>query len=318
MKKQFFAVLMALLIMLSFAVCASAEGTEWKPEKPVRIIIPFNAGGSSDVACRIVAEYLNKYSDVEFSIENMPGSGGQIGMEECANSAPDGTTIVSIPTGWFMAYAIGNVDKTYSDYTPISTWADSFMALAVNSASPYQTYDDFVAAAKEKSLLLGGVAGTLPTLAEYVMANKEGFEFRFTDVDEKAKQTELLSNRVDAYVDAFASVVKYVDSGDFRVLALFTNADVPGSDGIPKLADLGYDMDPDFLSQRYAFWGPKGMDPAAVEYINGVIRKAAEDPECQKALSEMYYGSSWMSVEDYNAYCEKVQNDTNAKVSELF
>lgn len=295
---------------------AAAEG--WKPEKDIRIIIPFNAGGSSDVACRILAEYLNKYSDVEFVVENLPGSGGQVGMAECADADPDGYTIVSIPTGWFMSYAMGNVEQTWSDYTPISTWADSYMALVVNSNTEYASYEDFVGKAKEKKLLIGGVAGTLPTLAEYVMADKEGFEFQFTDVEEKAKQTELLSNRVDAYVDAYASVVNYIKSGDFNCLALFTNADVPGTEDIPKLSDLGYDMDPDFLAQRYSFWGPKGMDPAAVAYINDVVRQASEDPECQAALQEMYYGASWMSVEDYQAYCEKVQNDTSAKVDTLF
>ena len=295
----------------------SVTGT-WKPEKPIKIIIPFNAGGSSDVACRVLTEYLNKYSDVEFTVENMPGSGGQVGMEACAAADPDGYTIVSIPTGWFMSYALGNVDKTYSDYTPISTWADSYMALTVNSSSSYQTYEDFVKAAKDNQLLIGGVAGTLPTLAEYVMAEKEGFEFQFTDVDEKAKQTELLSNRVDAYVDAYASVVNYVDSGDFRVLALFTDADVANTDDIPKLDELGYEMDLDFLAQRYAFWGPKNMNPEAVEYINDVIHQASEDEECRAALEEMYYGASWMSKDDYAEYCEKVQEDTIKHVNDIF
>lgn len=297
---------------------AGAAAQAWVPKKDIRIIIPFNAGGSSDVACRILVEYLNKYSDTEFVVENLPGSGGQVGMEECAGADPDGYTIVSIPTGWFMSYAMGNVDKTWSDYTPITTWADSYMALVVNHDAGYSSYEDLIQAAKEKELLIGGVAGTLPTLAEYVMADKEGFTFQFTDVEEKAKQTELLSGRVDAYVDAYASVVNYIESGDFRCLTLFTNADVPGCEDIPKLADLGYDMDPDFLAQRYSFWGPKGMDPAAVEYINHVVRQASEDPECQKALQEMYYGSSWMSVADYNAYCEKVQKDTSEKVNDLF
>lgn len=297
---------------------AITEVAPWKPEKNIRIIIPFNAGGSSDVACRVLTEYLNKYSDTEFVVENLPGSGGQVGMEECSQANPDGYTIVSIPTGWFMSYAMGNVDKTYSDYTPITTWADSYMALVVNSNSGYETYGDFVKAAGEKKLLIGGVAGTLPTLAEYVMADKEGFSFQFTDVEEKAKQTELLSNRVDAYVDAYASVVNYVKGGDFKCLVLFTDADVKNCEDIPKLNDLGYDMDPDFLAQRYSFWGPKDMDPAAVEYINSIVKLASEDPECQTALQELYYGTSWMGVSDYNKYCEKVQTDTVDKVNALF
>lgn len=295
-----------------------AASDAWKPEKDIKIIIPFNAGGSSDVACRVLAEYLNKYSDVDFVIENLPGSAGQVGMEECASADPDGYTIVSIPTGWFMSYAMDNVDKTYTDYTPITTWADSYMALVVNKKSGYGTYEDFVKSAKEKKLLIGGVAGTLPTLAEYVMAEKEGFEFSFTDMEEKAKQTELLSNRVDAYVDAFASIQQYLESGDFNCLTIFSNVKLNGYEEIPSLKELGYDFDPDFLSQRYAFWGPKDMDASAVEYINQVVKQASEDPECQKALQDLYYNTSWMPVDEYHAYCEKVQNDTTTYVNDIF
>lgn len=296
----------------------TVEASSWKPEKEIKVIIPFNAGGSSDVACRILVEYLNKYSEVDFVVENLPGSAGQVGMEACAAADPDGYTIVSIPTGWFMSYAMGNVDKTYSDYTPITTWADSYMALVVNSKSEYDNYSDFIEAAKSEKLLIGGVAGTLPTLAEYVMAKQEGFEFSFTDMEEKAKQTELLSNRVDAYVDAFASIQQYLESGDFNCLALYSNVKLEGYEEIPSLQELGYDFDTDFLSQRYSFWGPKDMDADAAQYINRVVKQASEDPECQKALEDLFYSPSWMDINEYNTYCEKVQNDTTKYVNDIF
>ena len=296
----------------------TVAASSWKPEKEIKVIIPFNAGGSSDVACRILVEYMNKYSEADFVVENLPGSAGQVGMEACAAANPDGYTIVSIPTGWFMSYALGNVDKTYSDYTPVTIWADSSMALVVNSKSGYDSYSDFIEAAKSKKLLIGGVAGTLPTLAEYVMAKQEGFEFSFTDMEEKAKQTELLSNRVDAYVDAFASIEQYLESGDFNCLALYSNVKLEGYEEIPSLQELGYDFDTDFLSQRYSFWGPKDMDADAVLYINNVVKQASEDPECKKALEDLFYSPSWMEVNEYNAYCEKVQNNTTKYVNDIF
>lgn len=293
-------------------------GADWKPEKEFTFIIPFNAGGSSDVAARVLVEYMNKYSDKDFTIVNMPGSGGQVGMEECFNAAPDGYTVVSVPTGWFMSYSMGNVDKTYSDFTPISLWADSYMALVTNGKGEYDSYDKFVEAAKSKDMLIGGVAGTLPCLAEYVMADKEGFTFNFTDLEEKSKQTKLLSNRVDAYVDAFASVVNYVSNGDLNCLAVFSDQKLDGYETVPNLEELGYDFDVDFLAQRYALWGPGDMNPGAVSYINQVIREASEDPECQKALAALYYSASWMDSAEYHDYCEKVQKSTDDYVNRLF
>lgn len=74
----------------------------------------------------------------------------------------------------------------------------------------------------------------------------------------------------------------------------------------------------DFLSQRYALWGPLRMDPGAVAYINNVIKQAYQDPDCQKALAELYYAASWMDSVEYYKNCEKVQNNTTVYVNKLF
>lgn len=298
----------------------SAENAgDWKPEKDFTLIIPFDAGGASDVAARVVVKYMNKYSDKNIDIVNLPGSGGKVGMAEAANADPDGYTFVSIPTGWFMSYALGSVDKAWTDYDPITIWADSYMAIAVNANSDYQTYEDFINAAKANpgTVKFAAVNGTLPKLATLAIGQNEEATFNYVDLESSSKAPELLGNRVDAYVDAFAALVSYVESGDFRILGVFSEDHLEGYEDIPTMKDLGMDTNLDYLSQRYAFWAPKGTPAGAIEYIANLVKQASEDPECQKEIADLYYSVSYMPTADYVAYLERVQNDTTEAVETL-
>ena len=258
--KKFIALLLAVFMLTAlFAGCAStqesggdsgnnqqqeqggeqggdAEGTAWKPEKNFTLIIPFSAGGASDVAARIVVKYMNQYSDQNIDIVNLPGSGGQVGMAEAANADPDGYTFVSVPTGWFMSYALGMVDMAWSDYDPITIWADSYMAIAVNADSAYETYEDFIDAARENpsTVKFAAVNGTLPKLATLAIGQHEDVTFNYVDLEESSKSPELLGNRIDAYVDAFASLASYAESGDFRILSVLQRRSCPGMKISPR------------------------------------------------------------------------------------
>lgn len=296
-----------------------AEDTAWTPEKNFQLIIPFSAGGASDVAARIVVKYMNQYSDTNIDIVNLPGSGGQVGMAEAANAEPDGYTFVSVPTGWFMSYALEMVDMAWSDYDPITIWADSYMAIAVNADSEYETYEDFINAAKENpnTVKFAAVNGTLPKLATLAIGQHEGVTFNYVDLEESSKSPELLGNRIDAYVDAFASLVSYAESGDFRILGVFADEELPGYEDIPTMKELGMETNLDYLSQRYSFWAPKGTPEGAIEYIANLVKQASEDPACQEEIAELYYSVSYMPTADYLAYLERVQNDTTDAVNAL-
>lgn len=341
--KKFIALLLAVFMLTAlFAGCAStqesggnsgnnqqqeqggeqggdAEGTAWKPEKNFTLIIPFSAGGASDVAARIVVKYMNQYSDQNIDIVNLPGSGGQVGMAEAANADPDGYTFVSVPTGWFMSYALGMVDMAWSDYDPITIWADSYMAIAVNADSAYETYEDFIDAARENpsTVKFAAVNGTLPKLATLAIGQHEDVTFNYVDLEESSKSPELLGNRIDAYVDAFASLASYAESGDFRILGVFAEEELPGYEDIPTMKELGMDDNLDYLSQRYSFWAPKGTPEGAIEYIANLVKQASEDPACQEEIAELYYSVSYMPTADYLAYLERVQDDTTEAVNAL-
>lgn len=294
---------------------ADAAAETWAPEKDITFVVPFEAGGAADIPARIVAKYMDKYCDKAITVVNMPGSGGRIGAKEVMRSEPDGYTIMHVPVGWYMQYATGVADFSYEDFENITMWCDSWVGLVVNAESPYQTYEDFIAAAKEgeNKITVGAVTGTLPVLAEMAIEQKEGVKFNMVDFGTGAKAPELLGGRVDAYVDGVGAIKSYVDGGQFRCLAVFAHEPVPSFPDVPTVESLGY-TDFDYLLQSFGMWAPKGTPEGAVNYYADLVRQAAEDPECQAELEALGYGAVSMNPEDYAAMCKTVQDSTTEAV----
>lgn len=288
---------------------------EWVPEKDITFVVPFEAGGAADIPARIVARYMDKYSDKSITVVNMPGSGGRIGAKEVMRAKADGHTIMHVPVGWYMQYATGVADFSYEDFETITMWCDSWVGLVVSADSPYETYEDFIAAAKEgeNKITVGAVTGTLPVLAEMAIEQKEGVKFNMVDFGTGAKAPELLGGRVDAYVDGVGAIKSYVDGGQFRCLAVFAHEPVPGSLDVLTAKDLGY-TDFDYLLQSFGLWAPKGTPKGAVDYFAGLVKKASEDPECQAELEALGYGAAFMTPEDYGKLCKTVQDSTTEAV----
>lgn len=295
---------------------SAGDSTEsWVPEKDITFVVPFEAGGAADIPARIVAKYMDQYCDKAVTVVNMPGSGGRIGAKEVMRSEPDGYTIMHVPVGWYMQYATGVADFSYEDFETITLWCNSWVGLVVNADSPYKTYEDFIAAAKEEEnkITVGAVTGTLPVLAEMAIEQKEGVTFNMVDFGTGAKAPELLSGRVDAYVDGVGAIKSYVDGGQFRCLAVFAHEPVPSFPDVPTAEELGY-TDFDYLLQSFGMWAPKGTPKEAVSYYADLVRQAAEDPECQAELEALGYGTVSMTPEEYAGLCKTVQDDTTAAV----
>lgn len=110
---------------------AAQEEEAFKPEKDISFIVGFDAGGTADIPARIVAKYMSKYAGVNVVVSNITGSGGQVAAEQVKAMDPDGYTLLHVPVGYYLQAALGNADFTYEDFTPVTMWCDSWVALAV-------------------------------------------------------------------------------------------------------------------------------------------------------------------------------------------
>jgi tripartite-type tricarboxylate transporter receptor subunit TctC len=279
---------------------ASEESKEWVPQKDITIVVPYEAGGNTDIPTRIIAKYMSKYSKTSVKVTNITGAGGRTGAKEVMKDDPDGYTLLLQSSGFVMQNALGLADFTYEDFTPIGYFLDSTMALVVSAKSDYKTLDDFVKAAKEDSgkIKMGSVTGTLPLFGALYLEQQNGISFNKVDLGTGAKAPELIGRRIDAYIDGFGQVKQFIDSGDFRCLALFSDTTMTGYEDIPTLSSLGY-KDFDYLSQKFGLWAPKGTSDAAVKYINNLIKQISEDKDCEQELEKICYKSMYTTTDEY-------------------
>lgn len=324
MKKVLALFLLLAVIIVSVFAAGEKETTSvvddgyWVPKKPITFVIPFEAGGTADVPARIVAKYMNKYSAQPFTVINIPGSGGRVGAHKVMSSAADGYTVLHVPTGWFMQKSMKIADFSYEDFENISLWAQSWLALVVRSDSKYQTFQDLIDDAKSNpgEIMMGGVSGTLPILAELTLIARTNIDVNMVSIDANAKAAELLSGRIDCYVDGFGALKPYIDSGNFKCLGVFSDNPLLGYESIPLMKNIGV-ADTEFLNQSFGMWAPKGTPQAALEYINNVIRQAANDPECAQELAKISYAPLHTTMEEYAKLLVKTQRDTDVAVKPM-
>ncbi|WP_409967996.1 tripartite tricarboxylate transporter substrate binding protein [Bengtsoniella intestinalis] len=285
------------------AAATTTESTTesgWTPTEDITFIVPYEAGGNSDIPARVMVQYMNEYSDVEISVTNITGSSGRTGFMEGMDADPDGTTIMLHSAGFIMQYGLGLADFTYEDAEPIGYLIDSTMAVVVSADSPYETMDDFIAAAAAApgEIKFGSVSGTLPLFGVLQIEEETGVEFNKVDLSSNSKAPELLSGRIDGYIDGFGSLKQYIDSGDFRCLGIIGSEKQAGYEDIPTFEELGFE-NYGYLKQDFGVWAPAGTPTEAVEYINNLIQLASENPDCIADLAQINFAPKYATTEQY-------------------
>lgn len=275
------------------------------PEKPITLLITFEAGGTTDVATRLFVKYWQKNLPVNVNVINIDGAGGNVGIAEAKKQAADGYYLVVQSAPFAMNSALGTANFTWEDFEPISLFFESYMALCVRSDSSYNTFEDFTDAVKSdpEALRYGVYAGspmmsTLLALQDYTKTS-----FHVVDIP-KTKATELLAGRVDAYCDAFAQMKSYIDSGDFRCLGVFAPERLKDYPDIPTMKELGVDYV--ITEQKYGMWAPKGTPEDILEYLNSTIEATYEDPEFADELSKMCFVPTYTTRDEYENWLNNI------------
>lgn len=310
---------LVLLLITAFAICCAfaqgnnesatqtssagnAESDTWTPTKAITWIVPYEAGGNSDVQARVMAKYMSKYSDKPVEIMNINGASGRMGAQEAMKATPDGYTYLMQPGSYPLGYAIGTAKFSYEDFDMVTLWVDSSLAVVVNSKSGWTSIQDLIDAAKANpgQIKMGMRSGTTALFASLYLQQAAGVEFNLVDLSE-AKAPELLSQRIDCYIDGIGAVKQYVMSGDFNCLGLLSDVKAPGLDEIPTFKELGF-TGYEYLKQSYGIWAPKGTPKAAIEYVNNLVKLASQDPDCIVEMNNLGVSPTYKTVEEYTEH----------------
>ena len=260
------------------------------PSRAIKLIVPIPAGGGTDLIAREVANKVAVANGWSIIIDNKPGSGGNLGVDAAAKSAPDGYTLVLGQTSNLAINPTLYPKLPYNpekDLTPVVTVASAPLALVVAADSPYKTVADVVAAAKAKPGTLNYASsgsGTVAHLATELLQKTAGVTFTHVPYKGAAQgSTDLIGGQIQMYMSSVPTLIGYVKNGKMRILALTSatrTADLPA---VPTVAESG------FKGFEAVTWfgiaGPAGLPKDVVAKLNAAFNKALQDPEVKKKLA---------------------------------
>lgn len=277
-------VLPFLTISFLFVVWACAAFAENFPARPIRYIIPFDAGGTNDVLIRSLQKSFEKELGNKIVIENIPGGSTKVGTLTLMNAKPDGYTIMSLAdNSWVTLYYGGIYDiKVWEKLTPIGTMAsEPFSLMEVRVESPYKTWGDVVKAAKETpgKLTCGGPGGGGVTEIFFnEICKASGIEIKYVPfVGAGAARTALLGGHIDLRACQPGEAIVMIRAGKTKGLALLTDKRLEQLPDVPTFKELGIGV-PVIALQR-SVWAPPKVSKGNVSIISKALERAMRDPD---------------------------------------
>jgi tripartite-type tricarboxylate transporter receptor subunit TctC len=271
----------------SVLAAAGARAQSTWPDHTVRIIVPYPAGGSTDVLARILAEYFKDMFHQPFVIENRAGAGGNIGIQAVTTSPPDGYTIGAATVGHFAINQFLYKDMPYNperDMIPVSmSWEQPNVFVVASTYCPAKTLAEFVDWAKKKGKVSFGSpgVGTSPHLSGVLFASRNKLDAVHVPFRGAAQTIPaMLSGNVDYAIDNLASYVPNIESGKMRALAVTTGERFPTVPNVPTMGEAGQN---DFVVTSWgAFIVAAGTPRPLVDKLSAAMKKIAGQPELQK------------------------------------
>lgn len=276
------------------------------PNKPIRYICPWPAGGSTDAVIRAIGESAAKVLGQTVIVDNKPGAGGMLGANELVNARPDGYTLSQLPHGVFR---IPHMQKTQFDTTKDFTWIACLtgytFGLVVRADSPYKNIKDLVEWAKAHpgEFTYGSTGiGTSPHLAVEEFAQRAGIKLNHVPFKGNADNMQaILGGHTMAASDA-TGWGPMVESGKLRLLATYGSKRTKRWPNVPTLDELGYQTVSD---SPFGVCGPKGMDAGLARTLHDAFKRTLDDPNVQASFEKYDQTVIYMNTETYTKFARE-------------
>lgn len=289
------------------------------PRRPVVLVVPWPAGGTTDVAMRALANATEKYLTQNIVIENRPGAGGVLGPQQVAqNVAPDGYTLVQIPITVFRyPFMHKTTLNPATDFTYIIGITGYTFGVVVHNDAPWKTFQEFLAYAKANPGKINyGTpgAGTSLHITMEQIARQHGIKWTHVPFKGTSETTgALLGGHIDAVADAsgWAPLVK---AGKLRLLVIWNAVRSKNYPDVPTLRETGVDL---VSNSPFGIAGPKGMDPKIVKIIHDAFKKGADDPTYIASMERLDQEAAYMSSADYLKFAKEQLVEQKKLIEEL-
>jgi tripartite-type tricarboxylate transporter receptor subunit TctC len=289
------------------------------PTRPVTLIVPYAAGGTTDIGLRALASATEKHLGQSILVENRAGVGGVLGpMQMASNSKPDGYTISQIPITVFRyPFTSKTTFDPLADLTYIMSVSGYAFGIVVRPDAPWATFQDLLADAKANpgkfSYGTPGAGTTLHLTMEQI-AKERGFKWTHVPFRGTSDSTNaLLGGHIDLVADA-SGWAPLVNGGRLRLLVLWNDKRSKNWPNVPTLREAGVAM---VSNSPFGLGGPKGMDPKVVKILHDAFKKGSEEPSYLETLTKLDQEPFYLNTADYRAFAERTLVEQKKLIEEL-
>ncbi len=296
---------LAALCAAAAAVATVPAHAQAYPTKPVRVILPFPAGGSTDVTARIVVDELSKSLGQPVIVENKPGANGNIAAGEVARAAPDGHTLLFATIG-IIAINPSLYKLPFDplkDFTPLATAAVNQTVLVVHPSVPADTLQQLIALAKAKPGQISYAStgsGGIAHVAGEMLKRRAGIQMLHVSYKGAAPALQdLIGGQVQVMFDTPATSTPHIQSGKLKAIAIPAAKRYAGLPSAPTFAEAGL---PDFEAAVWnGFVGPKGMPEPVVAKLNGEINRLLQRSDVREKLAKQGLEALALTPQEFGA-----------------
>jgi len=269
----------------------SALAQDNYPSKPITMIVPFAAGGTTDILARIVGQAMSVDLGQSVSIENKPGAGGNIGAQQAARSKPDGYTVFMGTVGTHAINQTLYKKLPYDplkDFTPLSRVATVPNLLVAHPSRPYKTVKELIAYAKAHpgEVTYGSPgSGASPHVSGALFQSMTGAQISHIPYKGSAPaMSDLLGNQIAIMFDNMPSAIQHVRSGKLRPIAVTTAKRSPELPDVPTIAEAGV---PGYeATSWFGLWAVAGTPAPVLEKLHASLTKVLKDPAVAKKIGD--------------------------------
>ncbi len=290
------------LLLIGFHQSVSAA----YPDRPIKMIVPWAAGGDTDNIFRPFAPLLQKAlgAGATVVIANVGGASGTTGAREAKGAPPDGYTVFSVHDYIHLTYYTGIADVSYSDFDPICMLSSTASVLTASPKTPWKTMGDLIADAKARSgqISVGATLGSTSHFFPAMIEKAAGVKFKYVSYDGLApRMNAILGGHVDL-TDANLTQKGKVDAGQLKFLAIATEKRIPELPNVPTLKELGLNV---VYDVSRGIMVPKKTPTDVINKLEAACTVAVKDPAFDEAMKKQGTSVRYMDRKAFGAFLEK-------------
>ncbi len=303
-----------LVLTTALLALGSTSAGAAYPERPIKMIVPWAAGGDTDAIFRVIANSMEKNLGKPVVIVNITGASGTVGAREAMKAAPDGYTIFAIHDFIHSTYYTGVAEMTYKDFEPVSLMTATPSILAAYGKAPWNSLKELLDDARKRpeQITVGATLGSTSHFFPAMVALAAGVKWKYVSYEGTApRMTALLGGHV-LLGDTNLTQMDKVKVGQMKMLAIATAKRLAEVPDIPTFKELGYDV---IYAVNRGIVAPKGTPEAALAKLEDACGKAAKDPAVMESMRKQGTLVEFLNRKAYADFFQK-NDKMNADLSQ--